>query len=115
MKKLQLSSHSRDTLEAVLRIVKSYRNGLKQIGHRAKLLDPKSPPPIEVVIEYATGMTVESATSYAQKCIEILFPSFSGEKFILRENGLLTGGVRVFVGDDMVDVSYQRLQTLLKN
>jgi hypothetical protein len=46
--------------------------------------------------------------------IKYAFPSYVGEPPIIRKNDTLKGGARVFVGDDMVDVSMQKFENLLK-
>jgi hypothetical protein len=56
-----LSSYSRETLEHLLMMMKSYRNGLKQIGKRAKLIDPNNLPAIRATIEVHSGMDEASA------------------------------------------------------
>lgn len=56
MSKTQLHSYPRETLEHLLKILKSYRNGLKQIGKRAQLEDPSSPLPVRAFVEIHSGM-----------------------------------------------------------
>jgi hypothetical protein len=95
-------------------MLKSYRNGLKQIGKRAILIDPLDPPGIQAVVEMHSGMSEDAARKYAESMIRYAFPSYTGESPVVRTNDTLKGGARVFVGDDMVDVSLQKFESLLK-
>ncbi len=112
MTTLDLTSYSRESLEHILHIVKAYRNSLKQIGKRAILSDPKDPPAVTATIEYVSGMDRASVEKYAQSCMKELFPEYTGAAPLLRQNPELMGWVRIFVGDDMIDVSFQKFETL---
>ena len=60
-----LSSYSREQLSDVLRILKAYKTGLVQIGHRAHLTDPQGIQSIRVRVEYPTGASIEDIRSFA--------------------------------------------------
>ncbi len=94
--------------------MKSYRNSLKQIGRRARIVDPKNPPGVSAIVEYVSGMDKDSVEKYSRSCIAKLFPEYTGEVPIFRENPELKWWVRVFVGDDMIDISFQKFETLFK-
>lgn len=86
MTTLDLSSYSRESLEHLLLIMKSYRNSLKQIGRRARIVDPKNPPGVSAIVEYVSGMDKDSVEKYSRSCIAKLFPEYTGEVPIFREN-----------------------------
>ncbi len=86
MTPLDLTSYSRESLEHMLSIVKSYRTSLRQIGKRAVLIDPKHPPAISATVEYVGGMHKDTVDKYALSCIKKLFPEYTGAAPILREN-----------------------------
>lgn len=65
MPTLNLTSYSRETLEHLLSMMKSYRSSLKQIGKRATLIDPENPPAISARIEYPSSMEENFASQYA--------------------------------------------------
>jgi hypothetical protein len=114
MSTVNLSSYPRETLEHLLRMLKSYRASLKQIGKRAELIDPLDPPSLRAIIEHHSSMEPEDAEKYAKAAIAFAFPKYTGASAVLRKNDTLKGGARVFVGDDMVDVSLQKFESLLK-
>jgi hypothetical protein len=91
MSTIDLSSHSRETLEHILSVMKGYRTTLKQVGKRAVLIDAKNPPKERAIIEYAPGMDVSSVEAYGSSCIARLFPGYTGDAPVLRENTELTG------------------------
>lgn len=90
MKTLDLSSYSRETLEHVLSIAKSYRTSLKQIGKRTTLIDHRNPPGLRARVEYPSSLDTRSATEYAAACIAYAFPEYSGESPTLIQNDALT-------------------------
>ncbi len=114
MTTLNLSTYSREQLEHILKMLKSYKNGLKQIGKRAVLIDPKNPPKTRAVIEMHSGLDEKQAEKYAQAVIHTTFPEYSGDTALLRKNDSLKWWARVFVGDDMVDITMQKFESLLK-
>lgn len=114
MSSLNLTAYSREQLEHLLKMMKSYRNWLKQIGKRAHLSDPDHPTPIQAVVEYNPTMETKDVTEYALACIRYAFPAYTGASPILKANNELKWGARVFVGDDMVDISFQKFESLLK-
>lgn len=88
---------------------------MKQVGKRAILLDPENMPEVTAIIEYAPSMDISLVDRYARACLRFSFPEFKNSAPpTIRENPLLTGGVRVFVGDNMVDVSFARFESLVK-
>ena len=115
MSRINLSSYSRETLEHILQIMKNYRISMKQVGNRAILLDPENLPEDVAIIEYAPSMDTTLVDRYARACLRFSFPEFKNTASpIIRKNPLLTGGVRVFVWDNMVDVSFARFESLVK-
>lgn len=107
MKTIDLSRYSKEALEGVLPVLKTYEKSLKQIGGRTFLTDTTSP---RIRVEYAPGVNTSTAEAYARS---VLATSFSEITVVLKdivyhENPQLTGGIRVFCGDDMVDVTFER-------
>ena len=114
MSHINLSSYPRETLEHLLKVVKSYRSWLKQIWKRALLEDPKSPTPVRAIVELHGSMDEKDGQRYAESVIKYAFPTYTWESPLVRKNDELKGGARVFVGDDMVDVTMQKFESLLK-
>jgi hypothetical protein len=113
---LALSSYSREQLSSVLRILKLYKNGLVQIGRRAHLQDPKEPAVVRVRVEYPSTANRSDIEKFVQGQLSPLFgitdiPS----DIVFIESSSLVGGVRIFAGDDMVDISFQRFANQIKN
>lgn len=97
-------------------MLQAYRVSLKQIGARAHLEDPKSPEPIKLRVEFASGIQLDTVKSYARSGASTFFPEFYGDDTLIEflENNRLTGGIRMFYGDDMVDVSFQKFVNELR-
>ncbi|MBP6981147.1 hypothetical protein KBB25_00010 [Candidatus Gracilibacteria bacterium] len=110
-----LSDYSRSDLESTLKILKSYRLSLLQIGKHAKLVDPKNLPALQVRVEYAPSLEESVVKEYAYKCLLEAFPGLEHPSDLsCKENPQISGGIRVFAGDDLVDISLEKFLTLLK-
>jgi hypothetical protein len=89
---------------------------MKQIGKRAHLEDPKNIPLAVARIEYASGIDQKILEKYATACLSYSFPEYKNDaKPLFVENPTLWAGVRVFVGDDMVDITLTHFESLLKH
>lgn len=89
MTTINISSYSREALEHLLRMLKSYKNGLRQVGKRMTLSDPLHPAPTQAVVEYMSSMTESDALKYAKACLSYAFPEYHGDAPILRKNDTL--------------------------
>ena len=111
-----LSSYSREQLSDVLRILKAYKTGLVQIGHRAHLTDPLSATVVRVRVEYPTGASTEDIRSFAMSSMREYFGIEKiPEDIVFVETPALIGGIRIFAWDDMIDVSFQKFVSQMKN
>jgi hypothetical protein len=92
-----LSSYSREQLTDVLRILKAYKIGLVQIGHRAHLTDPQAVQGVRVRIEYPSGATLEDIRSFAMASMGTHFGIAKiPEDIVFVETPVLIGGIRIF-------------------
>jgi hypothetical protein len=111
---IELSSYSLEELTEALRVMKSYRTSLRQIGARAKLEDPKHQVAPSFSIEYAPGFTIDIVQSFARSAVSEYFPeALFDDNVTFIENKKITGGIRIFYGDDMMDVSFEKFKNLL--
>jgi hypothetical protein len=92
-----LSSYSREELSDILRILKLYKTSLVQIGHRARLIDPKTSNEISVRIEYPTGASLDDIRSFAVASLGKFFDIKKiPEDIVFVEAPSLIGGIRIF-------------------
>lgn len=111
-----LSTYSRETLLDTLRILKLYKTSLVQIGHRAHLQDPKSAHETVIRVEYPQGASMDEVSEFTHFTLKKSFAMDTIPKGIQYvEAPDLIGGIRVFVDDDMVDVSFKKFANLLKS
>ncbi|NRH20710.1 hypothetical protein HOO68_01555 [Candidatus Gracilibacteria bacterium] len=111
-----LSTYSREQLSDILRILKLYKTSLVQIGHRARLIDPKNNPDVSVRIEYPTGAALEDIRSFAVAGLDQFFGIKKiPEDVVFAEVPSLIGGIRIFAGDDMINISFQKFANQIKN
>ncbi len=111
-----LSSYSREQLSEVLRILKAYKTGLVQIGHRARLIDSKESEVLAVRVEYPSGVSLVDIQAFAVGSLKEYFSLVKkSEDIVFVEVPSLIGGIKIFAWDDMVDVSFQRFANQIKN
>ena len=101
------SQYSKEELTETLRLLKSYRAALKQVGNRATLIDSKNPKEKFFRIEYAPGISEDFLKNFAENACKTYFPEVATarKEYVLNEK--IIGGIRVFYGDDMMDLSFQ--------
>ncbi len=113
---LDLTSYSLDELTEALRVMKNYKTSLRQIGGRAKLQDQKHPEAPALTVQYAPGFALDTVTAFAKSAVREYFPEATfDDRVILVENTKLTGGIRIFYGDDLMDVSFEKFRNLLSH
>lgn len=77
MHSLDLSSYSRDTLVDTLRVLKNYKNSLRQVGKRAQLVDTTTPVALPVTVEYIPTLDRALLEKTAAAAVKKFFPEFS--------------------------------------
>lgn len=108
MSNTKLSSYSREELTDILRVLKDYRTSLKQIGNRSILSDSKEKKEKIFKIEHTKEISENFLQDFSEKAIKRFFPEADSSvrrEYILNEK--IIGGIRVFYGDDMMDLSFQ--------
>lgn len=103
-----LNQYSREDLENVLIVLKDYRNSLKQIGKRSELSHPKHKQAKFFRVEHTAAISQEFLEKFFDEAVEKFFPDApenTERRFV--QNEKIIGGIRIFYGDDMVDLSFQ--------
>lgn len=109
------SSYSQDELLDALKILRSYRAAAKQIGNRAKISDMKRNKKPFFRIEYAPEVGEDFLYNFSDSVIQKYFPEVNSQtEKVFMPNSSLSGGIRVFYGDDMIDISFQDFARTLK-
>ena len=110
-------SLTRDQIIDTIRVLKNYKNSLRQVGKRAVLMDPRFPMVEMPLIEYASGIETTFLKKYSDSAMTSYFPDYSGssDAITFRENTNLTSGIRIHFGDDLVDISFQKYMHLFQN
>lgn len=114
MPKNSLSSHSRESLLDTLRVLKSFVLASKQVGKRAHLADPKHPSAPTVRIEYSPSVELSFVKDFSEQVMKRYFEETHDLPREFKENAHLAGGIRLFLSDDMVDISFDRFAHLMK-
>ena len=109
----QLPSYSREEATSLLKALRIYRVLLKQIWKRANTQFQNNGNSTYIV-EYATNLDIGHIKAF----VEGIFAQYYNEKpsfdaITFRENPHLLGWLRFFIGDEMVDVSYEHIETMM--
>ena len=115
MKSVNLSSYSPEVLNEVLSVLRFYTTALKQIWDRAEFRDPKGLKISQVKVEYAHWADKSFVQSFTEKILFTFFPESDKDSCIYTENPKITGWIRIFFGDDMVDISFDKFAHLIKS
>ncbi len=115
MKSINLSSYSPQLLTEVLTLLKSYVTASKQIWHRAELRDPKDHKELSVRVEFSPGSDESYIRTFSEKILSVFFPESNKDTCTYVMNPKITGWIRLFLGDDMVDISFEKFAHLIKN
>ncbi len=107
-------SLTRDQIIDTIRVLKNYKNSLRQVGKRAILMDPRSLMEDIPLVEYASGIDQSLLRKYSESATSVYFPDYLGssDAITFRENANLTAGIRIHFGDDLVDISFQKYKHL---
>ncbi len=103
---------SKEELSELLRSLKLYRNLRKKLGNRGSRL-------FEASRSGEKTLRVEYFPSFDRKDVEAALESAFGKDYAKgyraewKENPSLSGGIRAFFGDELVDLSFSRIERLL--
>ena len=111
------TSLTRDQIIDTIRVLKNYKNALRQVGKRAILMDPRYPMIAAPVVEYTSGIETTFLKKYSDSAMISYFPDYTGssDAITFRENKNLTSGIRIHFGDDLVDISFQKYMHLFQS
>lgn len=112
---MNLSSYSKSDLEIALKGLKSYRALDKFIGRRGReLFHTAGSGKQSYRVEYF-GTDPESIESLVINTYESHFDvKLASGDIIWKQNDSLKGGARLFLGDDMLDISFRDAERKMK-
>lgn len=98
---------------SLLKALRNYRVLLKQIWKRANAQFQNNGNSVYIV-EYATNLDIGRIKNF----VDGIFAQYYKEKpsldiITFRENPHLLGWLRFFIDDEMVDVSYEHIETMM--
>lgn len=112
---MDISTHSKSDLQVLLKSLKSYRALEKGVGRRGRSIFARSLTGTKLYrVEFFGEIdhtTIEDMvlSAYAHHFGEAL----ASNQIEWRRNDAILGGIRIFSGDDMVDVSFQEVENRL--
>ena len=66
-------------------------------------------------VEFSPGSDESFVQTFTQKILLSFFPESTKDDCIYIQNPKITGGIRIFLGDDMVDISFEKFAHLIKS
>ncbi|MFA6090783.1 MAG: hypothetical protein WC774_03330 [Candidatus Gracilibacteria bacterium] len=113
---MDFSTHSKTELQNLLKGLKSYRALEKFVGRRGRALFARAQSGTKL---YRVEYFGEENRSVLEPMAIAAYARHFGEtidtKLIeWKQNNTIRGGIRIFSGDDMMDVSFQEVENRLK-
>ncbi len=96
---VNIASLSRTELETLVKELRAFRSAQKKIGKRAHALFTETAGAIRV--ELAPGATEDSVASTLKQL------KIESKEVTYTTNARLSGGARIFVGDDLYDLTFE--------
>ena len=102
--------------KALLKDMKVYLDMTKKLGSRGSFLFKKNISwDKSFVVEYFPALGEDSAWAQAQNVFSKSFSVSPDKKdVVFTENSTLKGWMKVYVDDDMVDLSYKKIENLMQ-
>ncbi|OIP52132.1 hypothetical protein AUK10_04055 [Candidatus Gracilibacteria bacterium CG2_30_37_12] len=113
---MDFSTHSKTELQNLLKGLKSYRALEKFVGRRGRALFARTQSGTKLYrVEYFgedNRNTLEPITlsAYTRHFGEMI----DSKSIEWKQNDTIRGGIRIFSGDDMMDISFQEVENRLK-
>ncbi|MDD2891503.1 MAG: hypothetical protein PHQ95_00900 [Candidatus Gracilibacteria bacterium] len=113
---MDFSTHSKSELQTLLKSLKSYRALEKFVGKRGRAIFART----------QSGMKLYRVEYFGEENRAILEPivisaythhfgdTIDTKNIEWKRNDAIHGGIRIFSGDDMVDISFQEVKNRLK-
>ena len=103
-----LKHRSREELEAMLLLLKRYRIMIRSSGKRAeRIFAAEGSDTVSIRVEHFSGLSRGDAETLFRTLFADILAVPSSTSISWSENPELLGGMRVFVGDDLYDMSYR--------
>ncbi|HRI36649.1 MAG TPA: hypothetical protein PK765_06390 [bacterium] len=107
-----ITSASREELVEGLAMLRQYRRMRRSIGKRAREIFSRARSG-EIAIRGERAANCDASTLIVE--LDRRFPDLGlgslADQIVWTENPHLEGGIRLFVGDEMIDASYRRIRT----
>lgn len=113
---MDLSTHSKSELQTLLKGLKSYRALEKFVGRRGRAIFARVQSGEKLYrVEYfgeenrdvLESMVISAYTQHFGETID-------SKSIEWKQNDAICGGIRIFSGDDMMDISFQEVENRLK-
>ncbi len=113
---MDFSTHSKSELQNFLKGLKSYRALEKFVGHRGRAIFARTQSGTKLYrVEYFGEENRNILEPIAISAYTRHFGETIDAKSIeWKQNDAIRGGIRIFSGDDMMDVSFQEVENRLK-
>lgn len=113
---MDFSTHSKSELLGLLKNLKSYRALEKFVGRRGRAIFARAQSGTKL---YRVEYFGEENRSTLEPIVIAAYNQHFGEKIDTKviewkQNDAISGGIRIFSGDDMMDISFQEVENRLK-
>lgn len=113
---MDISTHSKSELQTLLKSLKSYRALEKFVGRRGRAIFARAQSGTKLYrVEYFSDANRNILEPIVVSAYARHFGETIDTKAIeWKQNNTIRGGIRIFSGDDMMDISFQEVENRLK-
>lgn len=113
---MEINKYSKSELTEISKLLKKYRSLRKNIGKKSSaIIETELSWEVRILIEYFPALDKNSITDKVNDIyLSIFWEKVNVNKIIWKENELLVWWIRLFLGDDMLDISFENVKNDLR-
>lgn len=113
---MEINKYSKSELIEISKLLKKYRNLRKNIGKKSSsIIEAELSWEVRVLVEYFPTLDKNSIIKKVNDIfLSIFWEKIDTNKIIWKENELLAWWIRLFLGDDMLDISFENTRNDLR-
>lgn len=113
---MEINKYSKSELTEISKLLKKYKSLRKNIGKKSSLvIEGELSWEVRVLVEYFPALDKNSITEKVSFIYSSIFEKkINSSKINWKENELLAWWIRLFLWDDMLDISFENVRNALK-
>ncbi len=114
MTQFTYQTYSKEELQQALSLLRNYKDSYHQIGKRAKFAAKyRENAENSFRVQHTAQENQKEIAQFAEEYISKFFPGVQNIDITYEVNPDIIGGIRIFHGDDMIDVSFSKFRQII--